>query len=270
MLRGGSLRGRWQAESILPDGRWFSKLRSSRRLPIFVQSEDVFRYIIYDAGEADFWKGLKADLGLEEHDMSWESVLLQRWPKLKAVVERTSSAPQGAKCPIHQVWISSMNALNPSNATKHNFLDGISRLIYGSALSVRAKNTPANQDTYPHLTSDLEIKKRISLMPGGGTIFSNTSLRTGLQSGNYPFIPRSESARLTDDCSYGFDLYVLPEESANGLPRVYGSAEYVALLCWLSREALQSPKLELNVACDEWIQIRYWLETVSLFTEANC
>jgi hypothetical protein len=263
MLRGESLRGRWRAGKILPDGEWYSKSTSLRQHPVIVQSEDLSRYIVYDAGDADFWKGLKADLAPEEHGMSWESVLLQRFPRLKAVVERTSLIPQGAKCPVHQVWISSTNALNPSNADKHNPLDGISQLIYGCALSVRGKNARDTRGAFPHLKSDLKIQKRISVMPGGSTSSNKANLMTGPQSGNCPSISSSEAARLTDDCSYGFDMYVLSAESREILPRLYGSAEHVAALCWLSRQALQSEKFDLNVTCDEWIQMRYWLETVS-------
>jgi hypothetical protein len=262
MLRGESIRGRWQAGKILRDGRWSSKSNSYGRLPSR-PSDEPSRYIVYDAGEADFWKGLEADLNPEEHDMPWESVLLKRWPNLKAVVERTSQVPQDANCPVHQVWISSKNSLKSSNGIRDNTLDGVSRLIYGSTLSVMGKIAQEAGVISTRLTTNLEIKKRLSLLRCDNTSFQRASLMSDVPSGDSPSTSPSEASRLTDDCSYGFDLYVLSDESANIVPRLYGSAELVAPLCWLSREALQSPALVLQVECEEWIQLRYWLEAVS-------
>lgn len=195
--------------------------------------------------------------------MSWEAALLKRWPRLEAVVERTSVVSQGAKCPVHQVWISSKNALYTSNASKDNVLDGVSRLVFGTALSTKARDDEGMEEAYPHLKSNLEIKKRISLLRREKTIFDGAGLMTGLQYGSYPFLSRSGATRLTDNSSYAFDLYVLSSDFSDTIPRVYGSAEHVAALCWVSREALRSENFELNVACDQWIQVRYWLETVS-------
>lgn len=68
-----------------------------------------FRYIYYDGATTTFWEGLRNDLRLEELDMCWQDVLLERWPKLKAVIELKQSQPFTMECTMHAVWICTRN-----------------------------------------------------------------------------------------------------------------------------------------------------------------
>jgi hypothetical protein len=213
------------------------------------------RYIVHETDLVDFWKGLKADLNPEESDSSWETVLLNRWPNLKAVIAKSRKASTAAECPVHQVWISTRNALNTGNPPKDNPLDRVSRLVYGRPLSAQAKPWEWIPENTPHFTTSFGI---VRCAPS-----TESSETTGLGSGNGPVFYRADAERLTDNQLYGFDFYVPSDTSKLDTSTSYRKAERIALLCCLSRDALRSENWTMNVGCDDPVQIFYWFNVVS-------
>jgi hypothetical protein len=215
------------------------------------------RYIVYDADDVDFWLGLKADLDREESELSWESVLLNRWPNLKAVIAKIQTVTVDGECPIHQVWISSRNAINLDDPPKDNPLDRVSRLVYGSPLSVMAKSTTVSKENDPRFKTNIEIARR--------ALPVKSSTVSGPGSGDSPFFSPSEAARITDDQLFGFDFYVPSDVLELNIYPTWGKADPIAFLFCLARDALPSEKWSMDIACADALQVIYWFFAVSFF-----
>lgn len=220
-----------------------------------------FRYIVYEADAVNFWPGLKADLEVEESEISWESVLLNRWPNLKAVIATTSTVSEDTNCPVHQVWISSRNAVNHNDPPQDNPLDRISRLIYGKTLSGIAKSTTGREENNYSFKTTLAISKDARPVRSSGI--------SGPGSEDSPFSPHSEAAKFTDGDLCGFDFYISTDASELHQSPTYGQAQHIAFLFCLSRDALPSGNWSMNIACADSVHWLHWLFVVSSFRKSG-
>jgi hypothetical protein len=218
-----------------------------------------FRYIVYDADWVDFWLGLKADLTCEESDMSWESVLLNRWPNLKAVIAKTRAVTENAKCPFYQVWISSRNAINVNDPPTDNPLDRMCRLIYGKTLSGVAKPTTGRKEN----NSSFKTNYAIPFDPAS----VESSRITDPGSEDSPFTFLSEATRITDGQLYGFDFFTSSDASElHNSPtfiQVERQVERIAFLFSLARIALPSERWSMDIAVTHSLHVLCWLVVVS-------
>jgi hypothetical protein len=189
--------------------------------------------------------------------MSWESVLFNRWPNLKAVIAQASTVSEDTICPVHQVWISPRNAVNFKTPPQDNPLHRISRLIYGRAFSDKAiHQTGLEEEAQPSFKSNFAIQEDAPRV--------KSSLISGPGSEDSPFSSRPEATMLMDDRLHGFDFYVRSDAPELDNSLTYGQMRHIAFLFCLSRDASPATKWSMEIACADPMHLFYWLAVVSL------
>lgn len=175
-------------------------------------------------------------------------------------MEKNRTITKRAKFPIHHVWISSRDALNLDNLTKRNPVDEIARSIYGSPLSFKGTTSRGPVEPRHLFKTSFQIPSQPSTRSWDP--LDKPSQMAGPRSWKYPLASRRQSARLTDGFSYGIDFCVPPDASELAVAKPYGKAGQIAALCLLSRDALQSSNLVMEVMWRNRADIVDWLHAV--------
>lgn len=222
------------------------------------------RYILFEGATTSFWEGLRSDLHPEELDLSWEAVLLKRWPRLKAVIEEKKSRPFVMECPVHVAWICSRDG-SAINRAPENLITGFTRILYGETLSTSKLARETMGIAIPKFT----IFHQLAPMLDGKTV--TTTGRTEYRTHSDPVTSSLPSrwnpdANLSDTLLLGLDLHLLSNSQGEDIkPTMSNKGRCLHTLCRMSIHALETPKLSLHIECERAIDIFLWMFMVSSF-----
>lgn len=194
----------------------------------------------------------------EELDSSWEDVLLNRWPRLKAVIEERRRPPFTIQCPVHAVWISPKNTLL-KRSVDENPISRITKVLYGNALSV-SKSARDQLGIAIHMFSTAHQLASVGTeqpkAPMGHRSGSNPSRRT---------LPSEleRDAYLSDALLLGLDIHLLSDPPGERKMAMFGKGDWLYALCCLSMETLDTPRLSLHLECCSSMEIFLWMVLVS-------